>query len=408
VYAGIQGLLDSAIIDFQHSGITSPSSDLFYNGSIDNWVSLAKTLKLKYYMQIRLVDNTAKEQIQTLLTENNLITDPSQDFEFRYGTSISAPDSRSSHYATDYVSSGGVGEYIGNYFMWTVAAQKWGGAVNLTGDPRLRYYFYRQAINYSWATQQTCPCYANSMYGSSNFPAWYPSVPDETPYCVIGKGYLGRDHGDNSGTSPDGNYRTAWGVYPAGGEFDESQAATVTLSMGGQGAGINPIWQSAYTYFLEAEAASVLGITSQGNAKSLLQKGISASITKVLAFPSSVNVTVPSSFIPSSGAINSYTDLVSSNYDAAATALDKLNIIMTEYYISLWGNGIESYNNYRRTGMPNNMQIAVAVPDPGYFMRSFYYPSVFVNRNLNAPPQKTPGDAANKVFWDNNPDDFIK
>ena len=29
---------------------------------------------------------------------------------------------------------------------------------------------------------------------------------------------------------------------------------------------------------------------------------------------------------------------------------DRLNVIMKEYFIALWGNGIESYNNYRRTG----------------------------------------------------------
>jgi hypothetical protein len=81
---------------------------------------------------------------------------------------------------------------------------------------------------------------------------------------------------------------------------------------------------------------------------------------------------------------------------------------MSEYYLALWGNGLESYNNFRRTGKPANAQIAVAVPNPGFFMRSFFYPSVFVNRNSNAPAQKDPGNAVQKVFWDNNPDNFIK
>ena len=54
------------------------------------------------------------------------------------------------------------------------------------------------------------------------------------------------------------------------------------------------------------------------------------------------------------------------------------------------------------------MQPTVTTPNPGFFLRSLFYPSVYVNRNKNAPPQKTPGTAANKVFWDNNPDNFIK
>jgi len=81
---------------------------------------------------------------------------------------------------------------------------------------------------------------------------------------------------------------------------------------------------------------------------------------------------------------------------------------MTEYYLAAWGNGVEPYNNYRRTGKPDNMQPPAAVPEPGFFMRSFFYPSVFVNRNSNAPAQKNPGNAADKVFWDNNPDNFVK
>jgi hypothetical protein len=296
-----------------------------------------------------------------------------------------------------------------------VASQKYGGTVTFptaangfAGDPRLRYYFYRQVSNYSWATSATCPCFVNSQFSNSTFPSWYPSVPDQTPYCVIGKGYLGRDHGDNSGAPPDGNFRTAWGIYPAGGQFDANQASSVSLTMGGQGAGINPIWLSSYTSLLEAEAALALGITTRGSARTLLGDGVTTSISKVLAFPATVNMTPDTAYTPKPAQVSKYINLVLSNYDSATTDDSRLNIIMTEYYIAAWGNGVEPYNNYRRTGKPANMQLAVAVPNPGYFMRSFYYPSVFVNRNSKAPVQKTPGDAINKVFWDNNPDNFIK
>ncbi|MFT3937061.1 MAG: SusD/RagB family nutrient-binding outer membrane lipoprotein [Chitinophagaceae bacterium] len=407
-YAAVQTLLDSAIADFGKSNsATFNGMDLFYNGSKANWIKFAKTLKFKFYMQARLVDNSATAKIQALLTENNLITDPSQDFVFKYGTSITSPDTRNPHYATDYTNNGN-GDYLSNYFMWLVTTQKYGGIVNLTGDPRTRYYFYRQVGDYKWATSSTCPCFAKSQFGSSSFPSWYPSVPDKTPYCTVGKGYHGRDHGDNSGAPPDGSYTTAWGVYPAGGQFDANQYAQVSLSMGGQGAGVNPIWLSSFTSFLKAEAALTLGITSAGTPKALMMSGINASITKVLAFPATVGVTPDPAYVPTSTQITNYTNLVSNNYDTATTNDSRLNIIMSEYYIALWGNGIESYNNFRRTGKPANAQIAVAVSNPGFFMRSFFYPSVFVNRNSNAPAQKDPGNAVQKVFWDNNPDNFIK
>ncbi len=332
----------------------------------------------------------------------------SQDFSFKYGTSISSPDSRHPHYASNYTDAGGVGDYIGNYFLWMVGAQKWGGFVNLGGDPRLRYYFYRPSTDFSWANQQTAPCFAKSIFGSSNFPAWYPSVPDETPYCVVGKGYMGRDHGDNSGTPPDGPFRTAWGIYPAGGQFDADQAEQVTLNMGGKGAGINPIWLSSFTSFLEDEAAIALGITTRGSARELLEKGVAASINKVIGFPATVSVVPDPAYVPTATQISNYINLVLSHYDAATTNDERLNIIMSEYYIALWGNGVEAYNNYRRTAKPDNVQIPVAVPNPGLFLRSFFYPSVYVNRNSNAAPQKNPGDVADKVFWDNNPDNLFK
>jgi hypothetical protein len=69
---------------------------------------------------------------------------------------------------------------------------------------------------------------------------------------------------------------------------------------------------------------------------------------------------------------------------------------MKEYYIALWGNGIEAYNMYRRTGKPNNMAPALE-STPGPFMSSFFYPADYVNRNKNAT-QKTITD---RVFWDN-------
>lgn len=408
VYAAVQSLLDSAIIDFSTAGAVAVPSDLFYGGSAAKWTTLANTLKLKFYMQARLVDNTAAANIQSLITADNLINDPSQDFVFQYGTNLTSPDSRHPHYGGDYVPGGG-GEYLSNYFMWKVMAQKFGGTSTILtdnttangADPRGRYYFYREVANSASFTQISVPC----LYVPSP-PSWYASVPDETPFCYCGKGYFGRDYGDNSGTSPDEPFRTAWGIYPVGGQFDANQYATVNLGLGAGGNGIDPIWLSSYTQFLKAEAA-LAGITSDDPA-TLLQTGINASISKVIGFPASIGYSVPSTFVPTATQINTYVTNVMNSFTAASTTADKSNIVESEYYIALWGNGVEPYNNIRRTGSPTDVQVAVATPTPGLFIRSFFYPSVFVNRNQNAPPQKTPGTAANKVFWDNNPDDFIK
>lgn len=408
IYAGVQALLDSAIADFNKSGAApGPSVDLFYDGDPESWTTFAKTLKLKFYMQSRLVDASAKSKIEALLAEDDLINDASQDFVFQYGTTLSAPDSRHPQYANNYVDAGGPG-YLGNFFIWMVAAQKYNGLVNFNGDPRLRYYFYRPYLNYNWANSSTCPCYARSIFAGDAPPAWYPSVPDVSPYCVVGRGYLGRDHGDAAGAPPDGSFRSTYGIYPAGGEFDADQGDAITSRMGLKGAGIDPIWLSSYTDFLKAEAVLALGTNIPGAARDLLEAGVNASITKVLGFPTQAGYSIPASYIPSNTQINNYINLVLSKFDNASTNDQKLNVVMTEYYLAAWGNGVEPYNNYRRTGKPDNMQLPVSTPTPGLYMRSFFYPSVFVNRNVNAPAQKNPGNAADKVFWDNNPDNFVK
>jgi hypothetical protein len=54
------------------------------------------------------------------------------------------------------------------------------------------------------------------------------------------------------------------------------------------------------------------------------------------------------------------------------------------------------------------MQPVKSTSTPGFFPRSNFYPSVYVNRNQNAPTQKNIGIAPNKVFWDNNADNFVK
>ncbi len=422
VYAEVQKILDSAIIDLNNtSAASAPKVDLYYAGSKAKWITLAKTLKLKFYMNTRLVDKAGSTAaIQALLTENDLINTSANDFQFKYGKALS-PDSRHPDYAGDYNNNGG-GGYLANYFMWKVAAEKYNGVVTgvtsatvaaTTGDPRLRYYFYRQSTSYAWADATSCPCILNSQYYNATYPIWYPSVPDKTPFCVVGgKGYMGRDYGDNSGGPPDGAYKTQHGVYPAGGEFDYSQSKQLSLGLGAGGNGINPIWLSSFTAFLKAEAVLTLGVTAkEGDAATLLASGVAQSITKVVGFPTAIaysNASIPAASFANATQIANYKTLVDGLYSAAATPAEKLDLIISEYHIALYGNGLEAYNNIRRTGSPKNAQLAVATATPGIFAYSFYYPSVFVDRNSNAPAQKAIGTAANKVFWDNNPANFIK
>ncbi len=393
VYDSAFALLDAAIarLNMVTAGTPLPSNDLFFGGGAvakaTSWRRVAKTLKLKLYNQIRLVDNTVQAKINALLAEGELITTDAQAFVFKHGSKALNPVSRHQKYSIYYTGTG-ANDYIGNHFMYVVYAEK-----GLGLDPRWRYYFYRQVGNVTLVPITTLECLI-----SPNPPHYPPGVP----FCYGDiNGFYGRDHGNDRGIPPDGFQRTVWGIYPAGGRFDNDDKVRITgANDGAQGQGILPLWQPAFTEFVKAEAAITLGTT--GDARALLESGVRKSITTVVAYPGTVGVSVPAARVPTAANIQAYVDKVLQLYDAATTNADKLNVIMKEYYIALWGNGIESYNNYRRTGMPRNMQPNLN-PSAGAFLRSMFYPGAYANRNNNVT-QKTATNV--KVFWDNNADNM--
>jgi hypothetical protein len=394
-YDSVISLLNSAISDLAKSPGSLPTNDLFYSGSRVKWTTLAKTLQLKAYIQTRLVDNSANTKIQQLLTENNLIdaVDGSEDFQFQFSTKDQAPDSRHPKFINNYGTGLGANDYIGTHFMWMLMQEK--GIV----DPRVRYYLYRQTtdifadIPNAVTLNFTVQCLTRAR------PAHYTA---SMPYCMVDEGYFGRDHLNNEGIPPDREYRTTFGVYPSGGRFDNNDGAAIRPGDGAKGAGILPIWTASFTEFVKAEAALTLGIS--GSAKTFLEAGIRKSFAKVFAFPAKVGVTVPANRVPTQATQDNYINNVLSAYDAAASNDERLNIIMKEWYLASWGNGVEPFNFYRRTGKPDNLQYSLN-PNPEPFIRSFFYPAVYANLN-NTATQKQATNV--KVFWDTNPDNLFK
>jgi hypothetical protein len=402
VYDSALLLLDSAIVDFNLPATAAPANDLFYGGDPVQWTTVAKTLKLKIYIQTRLVDAGAKDKIAALINDGDLVYSASQDFAFNFSSHSQSPDSRHPKYLWNYGTDNSAQDYIGNYFMWALDEEK------SMVDPRIRYYIYRQIddvfndprLPNQTTAQFTIPCL---------FRAEPANYPPGSPYCIVGSGYLGRDHGNNEGIPPDNGLRSTWGLYPAGGAFDADQNSAVGQSTGyitgAQGAGIEPIWLSSFTYFVEAESALMLG--TPGDPMDLLVKGVNASFDKVSHFAAAIGYGLPTmdtSFLITPAKQQEYVDGVVSLYQAAGSTDEKLNIIMKEYYLAAWGNGVEPYNNYRRTGKPDNLQVALN-PAPGDFIRTFYYPSVYVDFNKNTTQKTT---TTVKTFWDINPDNFVR
>ena len=97
IYNQVLVLIDSAISNLNNpkqDPKSLPKTDLYYQGDKAKWTTFANTLKLKLYIQERLVFPEAANKITELEIENNLIKTSTQDFQLQYGTNLSSPDTR--------------------------------------------------------------------------------------------------------------------------------------------------------------------------------------------------------------------------------------------------------------------------------------------------------------------------
>lgn len=409
VYASAEALLDEAIELLSSENASVGDEDLFYEGSAASWITLANTLKLRIYSNTRGADSGAGAKMKAIIDGDDFIDEASEDFQFQYSNNRANPDSRHPFYVSDYEASDG--GYMSNYYMWLLVGDK------EVADPRTRFYFYRQQSAFSEASID--PNEWDCVVTNTPFDEIPPgaidhitSVDPNLPFCVASlNGYFGRDHGNGSGIPPDGPLRTEYGVYPGGGSYDNNSFSFTQTdgTLGSQGAGISPLWLSSFTDFIRAEAA--LEASTGEDAKALLLSAVEKSINKVAGFTSivpSVDLErvigqnpdtgediFATSLLPTAEDITAYVDAVSARYDAAS---DKLDVIMTEYHIALFGNGLESYNMYRRTGKPNNMQplLDAGAAASSEFPRLFLYPNNYVTRNANADQR----EFTEQVFWD--------
>lgn len=455
VYTTAIAMLDKAKLDLSTPTVanggylngTAPTPvDQYYGNNYTRWIRLANTLKLKIYLNLRLSDAaTATTQINALIADasatGGLITAANENFVFRYGSNIVDPDNRHPRFTATYPA--GSGNYMSNWLMWHMFHGYDATQNGAPGDPRMRFYFYRQSnANSSDPNQircvvQTTPDhYPQSPSGTSitlnpkaGMPpgiAYNPALPIDATnpnpahaawgrtFCYpTDRGYWGRDHVDPQGIPPDGLLRTMWGAYPAGGRFDANVNAGVNQNIGMRGAGIQPMMMRSNVQFMLAEAALYLGTT--GSARTYFENGIRNSMTDVRTWSVSGTYGVGSAspaetatitaFYPDAtyaADVNNYVNGALAAYDAQVGNNSIMNYIAREHWIASFGNGVEAFNLYRRTGMPTGMQ-PVVNPTPGAFPRTFWYPASFANLNSSVD-QKT--NLEGRVFWDTNTSDL--
>lgn len=417
VYNAAFAVLDEGVALLLRTDSKSGSSiqDLYYSGQGD-WIRLANTLRLKMYITARqasaelgLTDAQLKQKVEDIINSGNYIDDISEDFAFKYGTSRFTPNSRHPMYNDQYELGGGA--YIANYFMWSMTTEKNisvgsnGAVASSSGfiDPRANFYFYKQEANPGTADTFELPNrsrpahYDDAIYNSFYFS---DSPVIRTPYslsnwigpgsaAITSNGFWGRDHGDNSGIPPDADKRTVGGLYPCGGAYGTAGSVQTGGDKGALGQGIMPIIMSSFVHFLKAEAILTMGIS--GNAKAEMMTAITQSIdrttTKIGTYPDLTAVDIAAQKA-------GYLNFISDFYDGLSNA-KKLEMVIKEYYLASWGNGIEPYNNYRRTGYPSNMQPTLEV-DPG----AYYYRALYSGESVNNNPNAPANTRTTKVFWD--------
>lgn len=380
VYEAALALLDDAITNFNKSSSALPQNDFFYDGDGDAWIKACNTLKMRLYMNTRLVNSSSLAAFNSIVSSGNYISETGDDMEFSWGTNVTQPDNRHPRYGRNYAASGGAADYMSIDLM---------NYMSENNDPRIRYYFYRQ--NEVTPGQDGSEPALETLQCSLQEP---PAHYDGFPFCGLPNGYWGRDHGNNEGTPPDGFLRTTVGVYPFGGKFDDSTFEGQVLGDGGGGAGVTPIMLASSSDFMIAEARMVAGNTSGAKAKIL--EGLDKSVAKVLSFGSR-DASADLSFAPLQRDIDAHAANINAAFDSDSEG--GWNVLAREYFTALFGNGLDSYNFYRRTGYPTNLQPNLE-PQPGGFIRSFFYPANFVNNNSSVPQK---GGVTNPVFWDNNP-----
>ena len=354
IYEAAYQMLNDAtnLIDNLSPNAVPVSSDLYFGSDMIKWKRAANSLKLQMIINSRLQSSVAQTRFNQLITDNFFINNNADDLQFNYGTTQVNPDSRHPFFVNQYQAQSSI--YLSRDFINM-----------MLGDPREHYYFYRQ--------RQT-----NFTVGSEAGDA------------------LARTHGStlpNIGT--DFDRMTVHGVFPYGGNANSpsipSSYQSTTPTMGLQGAGINILASNYATQFLIAEGQLTMN-SNVTAARSALSNAITAHMNKVRLFGTGIVTENPIT----AGGITTYVNNVLTEYDSAS---DKLEIIMREFHKASWGNGIQAYNNFRRTGKPSNLAALPFTPADGFVYR-MPYPSVYISNNLN--PDNVALPISQRIWWADN------
>lgn len=393
IYPQLFTMLDEGIADVAKSDaentIVPGSDDIMYKGDPDLWTKAANTIKLKLYTQIRKVQDVSSQV--TALLNGPLISATDESFLVPYGTK-GATDDRNPAYGDYYAT-----QKSNHVSPWLYEIMKGYNPEIFTGitDPRIPYYIYNQI------DATTPPRDGNQ------------TEYRDGPFISIYFGSVGQFR---DGTQD--NSISVYGIYPVGGKYDDGSAEIVD---GESGTGAAPYRLITYADRLYLEAELMLTGVIAGDATAKFNEALVESFKQVdYVVKTLIGDGAPA--LDGTPAVNDYITKVMALYTAGSNDR-KLEIMMTEKWLSSFGSAVDQYTDYRRTGYPilfdpNNPQQApnhfVQPPingdpvNPGAqakvpvqltvdFPLSLPWYTGELETNPNAPPQKTV--STYKVFW---------
>ncbi|GAA4270850.1 SusD/RagB family nutrient-binding outer membrane lipoprotein [Aquimarina gracilis] len=399
IYASVLELIDEGKSKIQSGqGIAPSTDDLFYGGSNAQWIKFANTLKLKLFNQIRLSDLFDVAALNALLAEDNFMSSIADDFQFNH-TAAQAPADERNRLFLDAYGGAQVTKYASPWFYEILIGVNPNIHTN-NPDPRLPYYFVNQLLPGQFPRDQ-----GDSVTGDPNADYWDAA----TGFFSIRFGSIGPDRDgavQNDATFP--------GIFPCGGRYDDGAGFARTIN---SGTGVAPKRILTYDEFLYIQAELMHEGLMPGDAGAKLREAMTASFAKVdqVVAGTGTSQTVP--VLAGSTAVTTFLDNVMNEFNAASDE-KKLEIIMTQKWVATFGDPMDQYNDYRRTGYP--VLADPNGPSPEYqldngdgfplidnltvlnndFQVSFFWPQRELNLNQNAPPsQKDP--TTYKIFWDN-------
>lgn len=388
IYPQLITLLNEAIDNLSDTnaanGAVPGSDDVVYGGKVDLWIKAANSIKFKLLLEQRKVKDV-KADLTTLLASNKLISQTDESFMIPFGP-IGATDDRNPGFSEYYASQRTL--YVSPW-LYEIMKGYNQDIMTSNSDPRIPYYFFNQ-IKASAAPM------SDIEYRDGGFVSMY-------------FGTQGPSKGKNNQ-----NNITVFGIYPVGGRYDDGQGGKASAS---SGTGAAPYRLITYSDMLFWKAELIQAGVITGDVAATFEAALNESM-KTVDYVVSKNGSAQS--IPVLATSSSAKNFVAKAVDAFKTANSekKMELIMTQKWVSNVGAWVEPYNDYRRTGYPVLFDPAkfggkmtppaggnggddlptVPVTSIRKFPNSLPYILDEISKNRNAPAQK--GDLSTaKVFW---------